>query len=129
MKKRIISIIMCLIMLIMNAISATGITASANEKEQQNAPADTYVSAGGRTITNPRIVKDDSMQAGQKVTWDCIWFGSYPQSEITSSDSMYKILQSAMGWDNNGEITLGDSKYRRIKKGDATYATSGDGSL
>ncbi len=86
------------------------------------------MSAGGRTITNPRIVKDDSMQAGQKVTWDCIWFGSYPQSEITSSDSMYKILQSAMGWDNNGEITLGDSKYRRIKKGDATYATSGDGS-
>ena len=128
MKKRISSIIMCLTMLIMNAISATGITASANETEQQNAPSDTYVSDGGRTITNPRIVKDDSMQAGQKVTWDCIWFGSYPQSEITSSDAMYNTLQNAAGWDSNGDISLEGNKYRRIKKSDATYATSGDSS-
>lgn len=38
------------------------------------------------TLQNPRIVKDSSMDAGQKVTWDCVWFGSYPQSEVTAED-------------------------------------------
>lgn len=41
------------------------------------------VNAAGN-ISNPRIVKDSSMEAGQKVTWDCVYFGSYPQSEVTS---------------------------------------------
>ena len=39
------------------------------------------------TLQNPRIVKDSSMDAGQKVTWDCVWFGSYPQSEIVKEGS------------------------------------------
>lgn len=29
------------------------------------------------TVSNPRIVEDESMTAGQRVTYDCIWFGSY----------------------------------------------------
>ena len=33
-------------------------------------------------LKNPRVVKDNSMRAKQKVTWDCIYFGSYPQTEI-----------------------------------------------
>ncbi len=124
MRKRAVSIIVCLTMLLMNAVSATSIIVSASDIQQSDTPSDTYESLEGRTITNPRIVKDDSMQAGQKVTWDCIWFGSYPQSEITSSDSLYNTLQNAAGWDANGDITLEDSKYRRIKKGDATFASS-----
>lgn len=41
------------------------------------------VSAATETkISNPRIVKDSSLKSGQKVTWDCIYFGSYPQTEI-----------------------------------------------
>ena len=31
------------------------------------------------TLKDPVIVKDSSMTSGQKVTWDCIYFGSYPQ--------------------------------------------------
>ncbi len=128
MRKRMISIIACLTMLLVNVTSVVSTTVFADETEQLNIPSDAYVSPDNRTITNPRIVKDESMQAGQKVTWDCIWFGSYPQSEITSSDSMYSTLQNATDWDSNGDITLEGSKYRRIKKGDATYATSGDSS-
>lgn len=30
------------------------------------------------TLHNPKIKKDSSMRSGQKVTWDCVWFGSYP---------------------------------------------------
>ena len=72
-------------------------------------------------ISNPRIVKDSSMEAGQKVTWDCVYFGSYPQSEITSKDgSIYNTLKNATGWDENNDITIGRTKYRRLKGEDAT---------
>lgn len=76
-------------------------------------------------IRNPRIVKDSSMDAGQKVTWDCVYFGKYPQSEITSKDgSIYNTLKNATGWDENNDITIGGTKYRRLKGEDATHATS-----
>ena len=72
-------------------------------------------------IRNPRIVKDSSMDAGQKVTWDCVYFGSYPQSEVTSKDgSIYNALKNATGWDENNDITIGETKYRRLKGEDAT---------
>lgn len=83
--------------------------------------------SAAENISNPRIVKDSSMDAGQKVTWDCVYFGSYPQSEITSKDgSIYNTLKNATGWDENNDITIGRTKYRRLKGEDATYATSSD---
>ena len=78
-------------------------------------------------IRNPRIVKDSSMDAGQKVTWDCVYFGSYPQSEITSKDgSIYNALKNATGWDENNDITIGRTKYRRLKGEDATHYSSNE---
>ena len=78
-------------------------------------------------IRNPRIVKDSSMDAGQKVTWDCVYFGNYPQSEITSKDgSIYNTLKNATGWDENNDITIGGTKYRRLKWEDATYYSSNE---
>ena len=70
------------------------------------------------TLQNPRIEADSSMEAGQKVTYDCVWFGSYPQTEIvnqagscgtygkvwgTDTDyeeniSLYASLKNATGW-------------------------------
>ena len=65
------------------------------------------------------------MDAGQKVTWDCVYFGSYPQSEVTAQDgSIYNALKNATGWDENNDIMIGKTKYRRLKGEDATYATS-----
>lgn len=78
-------------------------------------------------ISNPRIVKDYSMDAGQRVTWDCVYFGSYPQSEVTSKDgSIYNTLKNATGWDENNDITIGRTKYRRLKGEDATYYSSNE---
>lgn len=71
-------------------------------------------------LNNPRIVADSSMEAGQKVTWDCVWFGSYPQSEVTSG-SIYTTLKNAKGWDKNNDIVINGNKYRRLKGEDATY--------
>ena len=99
------------------------------------------------TLKDPVIVKDSSMESGQKVTWDCIYFGSYPQREVIADESGYDAiykgyynkdtdviedadlhaqLQKATGWDSNGDITFNGSKYRRMKKSDATYGTSED---
>ncbi len=98
------------------------------------------------TISNPKIVADSGMKAGQKVTWDCIYFGSYPQAEVITtemernytaiereyreygdlivSDSIYQTLNHAIGWDINGDITINGTKYRRMRKGDAKDNTS-----
>lgn len=63
--------------------------------------------SAAENISNPRIVKDSSMDAGQRVTWDCVYFGSYPQSEITSKDgSIYNTLKNATGWDENNDIMI-----------------------
>lgn len=82
--------------------------------------------ASAAGLSDPKIEADSRMEAGQKVTWDCVWFGSYPQSEVESTDPVYSTLQSAGGWDSKNEITVNGNRYRRMKKGDATYATSGD---
>ena len=77
------------------------------------------------SINNPRIVQDESMRAEQKVTWDCVYFGNYPQSEITSKDgNVYNKLKSETGWDGNNDITIDGTKYRRLKGLDAIYRTS-----
>lgn len=82
-----------------------------------------------QSISNPRKVEDSSMESGQKVTWDCVYFGSYPQSEITSKDGgIYNVLKDADGWDSNNDITIDGTKYRRLKGEDAPYAISGFGS-
>ncbi|MDO4556447.1 MAG: DUF6273 domain-containing protein [Lachnospiraceae bacterium] len=87
----------------------------------------TEVEASEIGIENPLIEEDNEMEAGQLVTWNTIWFGSYPQSEVTSETDagLYKELTDATGWINN-EITLDGEKYRRITKSDATYATTGN---
>ena len=98
------------------------------------------------TLKNPRIVEDSSMTAGQKVTWDCVWFGSYPQSEVVCEtdterigeltggayDNQYVTVSKAQ-WDkitgakynNYGDATVGGVKYKRVSKTDANYSTSG----
>lgn len=99
------------------------------------------------TLLNPRIESDRGMKAGQKVTWDCIWFGSYPQAEVVPAskkyrsvakkliesgdliynDSLYQTLRRAAGWDKMGNISINGERYRRIKKSDAEYISPEDG--
>lgn len=70
-------------------------------------------------VENPKIVKDTSVEGGKKVTWDCIWFGSYPQTKIVSSskeNDLYSTLEKSNGWDKNNDIIIGKEKYHRAKK-------------
>ena len=69
------------------------------------------VSAASVTLQNPRIVSDSSMKAGQKVTWDCIWFGSYPQAEVIPSGE-YTALDSSLLVD--GDTIVSDTLYSKL---------------
>ena len=123
------------------AIEAQEVSEQADETAAVQEMA--LLSASG--LNNPRIEKDSSMTAEQKVTWDCVWFGSYPQAEVVPSandytavdksmrksgdiiedSGLYNKLKSASGWNTNNDITLDGNQYRRMKKSDATYAPSG----
>ena len=123
------------------AIEAQEVSEQADETAAVQEMA--LLSASG--LNNPRIEKDSSMTAEQKVTWDCVWFGSYPQAEVVPSandytavdksmrksgdiiedSGLYNKLKSASGWNANNDITLDGNQYRRMKKSDATYALSG----
>ena len=99
----------------------TGVSVFAGNSAEDNANG----TAADYTLSSPRIVL--SMEAGQRVTYECLWFGRYPQTEVKEGDSAYASLQAATGWDANNDIVIDGTKYRRMQKGDATYATSGNG--
>lgn len=70
------------------------------------------------SLSNPQIgTQTEGTQ--DTTTWDCIWFGNYPKSEVTSEDSIYTILQNSDEWEN-GELTVDGVQYRRINGYDAT---------
>ena len=83
------------------------------------------------TLSNPKITDDSSLYAGKKVTWDCVWLGSYPQSEVTAKNGqIYEKLKAAddSQWDENGDITIGNYKYRRLCRSqtDVSYLLAPD---
>lgn len=95
------------------------------------------------SISNPRIVKNSLMVAKQKVTWDCIYFGRYPQSEVVEQGSKQEALLKKMNesaeikyeavsssnfqaisnasYNENGDATVNGVKYRRLKGKEATF--------
>ena len=69
------------------------------------------------TLHNPKIEDDSSTESGKKVTWDCLWFGSYPQSKITKKDGdIYTTLKNTDNWDKNGDALIDNIKYHKTKK-------------
>ncbi|MGN0393827.1 MAG: DUF6273 domain-containing protein, partial [Coprococcus sp.] len=126
--KKITSIIMAFAMII-----SLGVAASDGQT----------VKAAENTLNGPRT------DSNGDVTYDCIWFGSYPQAEVITTeksenyteivsrclrdgdlivdDDIYNTLKNATGWDAKGDITLpnGD-KYRRVDSdSDTTYYRTG----
>lgn len=84
-------------------------------------PETAKVQANTVAYHNTEIIDDSTSATGKKVTWKCVWLGSYPQKEITPEDSVYSALQKATSWDENGDVWYNKKKYRRILKKDATY--------
>ena len=79
--------------------------------------APTTAHADTVNVSNPLVTLDESTNEYSS-TWDCVWFGSYPQSEVPSTDSVYGSLASA-NWDEHGDAWIGTARYRRILPSDA----------
>ena len=116
-----------------------------NTKEKPSTTEEKEKDDSNLVLQSPKIEADNSMQSGQNVTWDCVWFGSYPQTEIIrkgdykSLDNnilsykdyeidkeLFDELKAATGWDDRGDITLNGKKYRRLKRSDATHVLEDD---
>ena len=94
------------------------------------------VKVEAETYNNPIIETDDLMSAKQRVTWDCVWFGGYPQTEIvefgseeeaalkelnTYYETYYESVDSETfekiknaSYNSDGDAVIDGKKYRRI---------------
>lgn len=89
-------------------------------------------------VRNPKIVAGYTLEAGQKVTYDCLWFGEYPQAEIVESKSSYTAIMpefikdgdliedsvlysklQAANYDKNDETIIDGFIYKRMFMSDA----------
>ena len=61
-------------------------------------------------VSSPRVEKTPGKQ---KVTYDIIEFGSYPQSEVTGEALTGEITGAE--YDEYGDCTVGENKYRRME--------------
>nr|WP_288640239.1 DUF6273 domain-containing protein [uncultured Anaerobutyricum sp.] len=67
-------------------------------------------------LHNPKIENDPFVKSGKKVTWDCLWFGKYPQKQITQEDgAIYSVLKNEINWDLNNDVIINGSKYHKTE--------------
>lgn len=76
-------------------------------------------------ISEPEIVSDADSDSGKKVVWKCVWFGSYPQSEVPVKSELYQKLLKEKNWSSDGNITKNGIRYHRMKKEQAFLVSSG----
>ena len=76
-----------------------------------------------QAVVNPTPISDSTMNSGRRVTYDTVFLGTYPQSEVKASDPVYEKLQNATGWNICGDVMVEGVKYRRIKQSDAVGCT------
>lgn len=67
-------------------------------------------------LHNPKIENDPFVKSGKKVIWDCMWFGKYPQKQITQEDgAIYSVLKNEINWDLNNDVIINGSKYHKTE--------------
>ena len=110
--KAVLAVILCILLV------GGGVKLYSDKREQQIAEQKKQQ----YTLHNPKIEDDSSAKSGKKVTWDCLWFGSYPQSQITKKDGeIYTTLKNADNWDKNGDVTINNIKYHKTEAGYFKY--------
>ncbi|MFR7413563.1 MAG: protein kinase domain-containing protein [Anaerobutyricum hallii] len=110
--KAVLAVILCILLV------GGGVKLYSDKREQQIAEQKKQQ----YTLHNPKIEDDSSAKSRKKVTWDCLWFGSYPQSQITKKDGeIYTTLKNADNWDKNGDVTINNIKYHKTEAGYFKY--------
>lgn len=115
-----------------NTQTAQNVNRSTAQGADQNTAQDveTDITSEGAVIpANPiyHCNTDDGTQ--DTTTWSYVYFGSYPQSEVTDTaiivaiDSAIAAGNGTTGADNTGtDVWVNGTKYRRISKDDTNYS-------
>ena len=109
----------------------TEMESTAPEEEPEAEIAD----AGAADLNAPLIEADDSLPGGTGTVWDCVYFGSYPVSEVTAGGfdaaDWYAVSEDEIIGDaklfgqleqaewQDRETVLDGCRYRRMKASDA----------
>ncbi len=106
------------------------VTPGQEKEAAPKAPAESALS-----LKEPVVTEDASMPSGLLTTWDCVYFGSYPMTEIVKDDfqalepyayrdtdvvqdsSLFERLESAQWTDN--ETAIDGERYTRMNAHDA----------
>ncbi len=51
--------------------------------------------------------------AATPATWDCVWFGHYPQKKVEPSNKVYAALNNSSNWDANNDLEINGNQYHR----------------
>ena len=70
-----------------------------------------YTPVSNGTLSEPVIEADASTSSGQRTTWDCVYYGSYPQSEVIRSTDAYPVDEYAV---KEGDLIIDDDLYDRL---------------
>ncbi|MBR2788981.1 MAG: hypothetical protein IKD94_07435 [Erysipelotrichaceae bacterium] len=70
-----------------------------------------FLNRNSTQVSAPTISKDERLPGGYKSTWDCVYFGEYPKSEVSGSDALVKAE-----WIND-ETESDGKRYKRVKDG------------
>lgn len=67
-------------------------------------------------LHNPVIQYDEELKK-ESITWDCVYYNSFPQKEIEMCPGIeYRFPSEA--WDSNGELCLNGEKYKKVIAGE-----------
>ena len=86
------------------------------EEELEEEPA---IKADSTSPANPVHHCTKQNDGTDYTDWSYVYFGSYPQSEVTG-DALTSAITGAV-YDNNGDAWVNGTKYRRISKSDTNY--------
>ena len=114
MKKKVISILLAAALM----IGMTGIPAKSASIGNLCVQA-----ADAVELKKPQIETDTSMEAGQRVTWDTIYYGYYPQTEIVSEKTQCGAAKNQK-WSKESDYEVNDKVYQQLQ--DAKYTKNGD---
>ena len=84
------------------------------ETEKSNLENTNKLSADLKIIKefkNPEVIKDSKMPSGLKTTWQCVYFGSFPQIEILKNGDKLPIDEYAL----NDDVVYDDTLYEKLK--------------
>ena len=86
-----------------------------NEIDKFNKANDNNINDNNKTkikeLKNPEVVKDPKMPSGLKTTWQCVYFGSFPQIEVLKTSTELPIDEYAL----NDDVIYDDELYESIK--------------